>query len=193
MNNNFVDIIDRDNWVILDTETTGLHSPAEICEIAIINRDMTLLNTRILTRYQIPAEATAIHGITDEMVQYCPTWKEIRGEVINYISNKDVIVYNADYDYKMLNLSDQAWGILDLPYYKTPQTVWHCAMLAYSEYYGEWNDYFGNWRWHKLIQAHAQQGLPRFKQHGALADCEAVKTLMYRCLSNMSNAQIMDE
>jgi DNA polymerase-3 subunit epsilon len=47
-------------------------------------------------------------------------------------------------------------------------------MLAYGEYRGIWNDYFGNWKWHKLSDAAARVGykLPAgMKAHGALADC----------------------
>lgn len=49
-----------------------------------------------------------------------------------------------------------------------------CAMLAYAEYRGVWNDYHGNYKWHKLSDAAERVGytLPSgMKAHSALADC----------------------
>jgi DNA polymerase III alpha subunit (gram-positive type) len=55
-----------DNWVILDTETTGLYD-AEIVEIAVVDPlGEALLNTLVKPTIPIPTEVIEIHGITDE-------------------------------------------------------------------------------------------------------------------------------
>ena len=65
----------RDNCLILDAETTGLGEDAEIVEITIIDTTgKPLINTLVKPSTPIPAEATAIHGITNEMVRHAPTW-----------------------------------------------------------------------------------------------------------------------
>ncbi|MCW3664158.1 3'-5' exonuclease, partial [Burkholderia cenocepacia] len=57
------------NFILLDTETTGLDESAEIVEIAVIDdAGNVLLNTLVKPKHPIPNSATAIHGITNAMV-----------------------------------------------------------------------------------------------------------------------------
>jgi DNA polymerase-3 subunit epsilon len=44
----------------------------------------------------------------------------------------------------------------------------HCAMQRYAEWYGEWNDYFGSFRWQRLEGG----------DHSALGDCRATLELI---------------
>lgn len=72
------ELLSTDTVVLLDTETTGVGEDAEIIEIAILDVDGTqLLNTLVRPTQPIPAEATAIHRITDKMVASAPTWPEV--------------------------------------------------------------------------------------------------------------------
>lgn len=67
--------INRDQFVILDTETTGLTLRNQIIEINVI--DLTgkiLLNSLVKPTINIPAEAASIHGITNEMVHDAPSY-----------------------------------------------------------------------------------------------------------------------
>ena len=72
----------RRNFVILDTETTGLGFGSEIIEIAIVSMaGVAVVNTRICPVNGIPASATAIHGITERDVHAAPTWPLVRSQV----------------------------------------------------------------------------------------------------------------
>ena len=56
------------NALILDTETTGLGDDAEVVELAVIDcAGAVLLDTLVRPSGPVPAEAAAIHGITDAM------------------------------------------------------------------------------------------------------------------------------
>src|SRR5690349_18632265 len=104
MNQNFRDILNRNNFVVLDTETTGLEKPAEICEIAIIGvNGEPLVNTLVKPVRPIPPAASTITGITDDMVASAPSWVDVRPMVLEAIRGKDVIVYNATYDRKLMH------------------------------------------------------------------------------------------
>lgn len=60
-------LINSDNFVILDTETTGLDEHDEIVEVAVIDMSgKVLLNTLVNPIQPIPYEATQIHGITND-------------------------------------------------------------------------------------------------------------------------------
>jgi DNA polymerase-3 subunit epsilon len=166
-------VVKQGNFVILDTETTGLGADAEICQIALIDpTGKVLLNTLIAPIRPIPSDATRIHGITNDMVQGAPGWIQVNGQVWDLIYGLDVIVYNAAYDFRLLEQSERAckpFGPLDWSSLKRT-----CAMEAYAEHVGDWNERYGNFRWHNLEQAAKTAGyrLPiDVKAHSALGDC----------------------
>ncbi len=166
-------VIKSGDFVILDTETTGLYDDAEICQIAIISSSgKTLLNTLVKTKYPIPEQATRIHGITNEAVSNAPRWLDIRNDVWECLFGKTVITYNAVYDFKLLMQTEKATDAAS-------QWDWtmlgnECAMLAYGEHRGVWNEYHDGWKWHKLTDAASRIGytLPDgMSPHSALSDC----------------------
>jgi DNA polymerase-3 subunit epsilon len=74
--------LNHEDWVILDTETTGIVR-AEIVEIAIINHlGETRLDTLIKPSIPIPAEVTELHGISDAMVADAPTFPEAYPRIV---------------------------------------------------------------------------------------------------------------
>lgn len=160
------------NWLlnchILDTETTGLDDKAEIVEISIIDQLGNVVFDSLVKPLQpIPAEATAIHGITNDMVATAPSWADIHDDVCRIVSNTPLVIYNADYDMRLMAQTAAFYGLQ--PVAATAGV--HCAMLAYAEFYGDWNDYKGSYRWQRLTNAAAQQGVVTDGQaHRALAD-----------------------
>ncbi len=94
-------------WACLDLEMTGLGPDGRIVEIAIVTMRggavveawSSLVNPGI----EIPTEATAIHGITNEMVAAAPTINRLRPEVLSRLTKSDAIVayngYGADFDW----------------------------------------------------------------------------------------------
>jgi len=167
----FIDTVSpMDEYYILDTETTGLHD-GEICQIAIIDNHGTVwFNNYVKTRDPIPADVTAIHGITDEMVKEAPTWETVAPVIQDFLKGQVCIVYNAVYDRKMMHKSAERWN---MPHYEWKlNTTFLCAMDAYSEYYGDWNDYFKSYRWQKLAHAARHCGVSVINAHSALGDCQ---------------------
>jgi DNA polymerase III subunit epsilon len=165
---NFVEMARQNKFLVLDTETTGLND-GEVCQIAIINQDgEVLLNSHVKTVYPIPADASRIHGITDDTVKDAPTWAEIAPRVREIIQGQDLIVYNAVYDRKMMHKSAEYAAIEKIEWKEVAR--WWCAMTAYAEFHGDWNDYRGNYRWQKLATAAARFGVSSDGWHDALAD-----------------------
>lgn len=162
----------RSNRIIIDTETTGMGDVAEIIEIAAINSyGAVLLNTLVKPFASIPAEATAIHGITDEMVANAPTWPEVIGKLLSVAGTDKYIAYNADFDMRMM-LQSTNFHFTNKASTFVPFICWkECAMKLYAEYRGMPGER-GDYKRHKLTDAAAHEGVTvDGKAHRALADC----------------------
>ncbi|RHJ87887.1 3'-5' exonuclease [Parabacteroides sp. AM08-6] len=87
--------------VFFDLETTGINIVKDrIVEISFVkvhpNGKEESKTRRINPEMPIPAEATAIHGITDEDVKDCPTFKEIAKSLAAQIEGCDLAGYNSN-------------------------------------------------------------------------------------------------
>jgi len=87
--------------VFLDLETTGINiSRDRIVEISILkvhpNGKEESKTRRINPEMPIPPEATAIHGITDEDVKGCPSFKAIAKSLAAFIEGCDLAGFNSN-------------------------------------------------------------------------------------------------
>lgn len=83
-----------------DLETTGLSISADrIVEISILkvnpDKSTKTLTQRMNPGIPIPAEATAIHGISDEDVKNEPSFADIGNQLNQFLLNCDLAGYNA--------------------------------------------------------------------------------------------------
>ena len=92
----------------IDLETTGINIVKDrIVEISYVkvfpNGKEETKTRRINPGMPIPPESTAIHGITDEDVKDCPTFKEIAKSLATQIEGCDLAGYNSNrFDIPML-------------------------------------------------------------------------------------------
>src|SRR6185436_7482847 len=119
------------NPVFLDTETTGLYG--EICEIAVIDlAGNVLINTLVKPTTSIPPDATGIHGISDETVREAPSFKDIFPELDKILRDRVVLVYNVEFDERMIFNSARENQMQDCNFWWFPDNLWHCAMELYA-------------------------------------------------------------
>ena len=94
--------------VFFDLETTGINfSHDRIVEISYLkispNGDEDMKTRRINPEMPIPAAATAIHGISDDDVKDCPTFKLVAKSLAAQIEGCDLGGYNSNrFDIPML-------------------------------------------------------------------------------------------
>ncbi|KPI31433.1 Exonuclease RNase T and DNA polymerase III [Actinobacteria bacterium OV320] len=158
--------------VILDTETTGLEDDARIVDIAVqtVAGDI-LMDTLVNPGEPIPNEATGLHGITDAQVAAAPRFADILVQLAGVLEGRRCLIYNKPYDVARLHHE------LTLHYRQTghaePEAAaaawmsgmrFEDAMIPYSDWVGDWSDYWGNYAWQPLYGG----------DHRALGDCRAV-------------------
>lgn len=86
--------------VFFDLETTGINIVKDrIVEISLLkvypNGKEEIKSRRINPEQPIPAEATAIHGITDDDVKDCPTFKQIAKSLAEILEGCDIAGFNS--------------------------------------------------------------------------------------------------
>lgn len=179
------------NALILDTETTGLGDDAEVVELALVDcAGAVLLDTLVRPSGPVPAEAAAIHGITDAMLAEAPTWSEVHDRFCDLVEGRQVVIYNQEFDVRVIGQTARRYGLqapqgFDLAL--DPGSI-HCAMLAYAGFHGEWSAEKARYRWQKLSTAAQQQGVTVTNAHSALGDC--LTTLgVVRAMASTRNAQ----
>lgn len=96
--------------IVLDTETTGLdpndgHKIIEIGCIELVNRLPTgsFFHTYLDPQRNVPAEAVAIHGLSQEFLLGKPVFADQVGEFLDFIGESSLVIHNAAFDLKFLN------------------------------------------------------------------------------------------
>lgn len=94
--------------VVLDIESTGVDREIDkIIDLSLrkvsLDGTVTCINYRVNPGRPIPAETTAVHGITDEDVQGMPTFRDVAQDVLDFIKGCDLAGFNSNhFDIPML-------------------------------------------------------------------------------------------
>jgi DNA polymerase-3 subunit epsilon len=103
--------------IVLDTETTGMdplegHRIIEIGCIELLNHLPTGSNLHLYINpgREVPAEAVAVHGITNEFLADKPSFSEVYNDFLSFIEDAQLVIHNAEFDLKFLNYELQQVG-----------------------------------------------------------------------------------
>ncbi|MEO8669177.1 MAG: DNA polymerase III subunit epsilon [Bauldia sp.] len=96
--------------IIFDTETTGL-DPVKgdrLCEIACIELVNHIPTGKSFHRHvnpqrAVPADATRIHGLTDEFLRDKPLFSAVADELLDFVGDATLIAHNASFDMAFVN------------------------------------------------------------------------------------------
>jgi DNA polymerase III subunit epsilon len=96
--------------IVFDTETTGLdpyqgHRLIEIGCIELVNRRPTgqTFHRYLNPERDVPAEALAIHGLSDDFLKGKPMFGDIVNELMAFVGDAPLVAHNAAFDLGFLN------------------------------------------------------------------------------------------
>lgn len=171
--------------IVIDTETTGLEPHAgEILQLSIISAED---GTTLYNSYFCPVfhkswdEAERINGISPDMVANAPHFYEEIAKIRGIIGNaRTIIGYNTFFDLNFLLFSgisrrDDA-HVVDV-------------MKDFAPIYGEWNDYYEDWKWQKLTTCadYYDYTWGDNTAHNSLSVCRATLYCYKKIIENKEN------
>lgn len=108
--------------IVLDTETTGIepadgHRLIEIGCVEVINHIPTgkTYHQYINPERDVPPDAVAVHGITDEFLADKPVFSQIYTDFLDFIGPDRLVIHNAVFDMKFINAELSMVGHAPLP------------------------------------------------------------------------------
>ena len=165
------DLLNRKDVIIVDTETTGLGKQAELVQMSALNtRGKRIFNLYFQPQGSIDPKAARIHGLTEKKLQrlgakpFPKHYRRIRAQ-LNKASV--LLAWNAPFDKRMFQQTCARYGK------KAPGWTWRCAM--YDLQAGLKVGYRP-----KLEAAARDAGWRRRQSHDALDDCRMALHVMQR-------------
>ena len=159
-------LMQRDDWLVMDVETTGLGRGAEVVEAAIVgSRGNTLLDTLVRPRTPPEPEASSVHGIHADALRHEPRFERIYPALANLLTGRMIVAYNAEFDRHILSHACQALGLPQI------DCTWECAMLRYEQ----WRGFRAS-----LATACEIESIAIAPRHRALPDAQLVWNLIRR-------------
>ena len=96
--------------IILDTETTGLDPLkgdrlVEIAGVEVLNYIPTgeTFHVYIDPQRDMPAEAFAVHGLSEEFLRGKPLFPDIIDDFMAFIGDSNLVIHNAEFDMRFIN------------------------------------------------------------------------------------------
>lgn len=102
----------KDNYIILDTETSGLSPNDEVIELGIIDINGKVLYESIFSpTKEIPLFIRRLTGIRNADFIGKPTFADEWHKIKSIISNKTIIGHNINFDKRMIKQTLNIYGI----------------------------------------------------------------------------------
>lgn len=102
------------DFVVIDVETTGLKSTSGIVELSAIKfvsfSPVAVFSTLVKPPRRIPEEATAVNGITNELVANSPKIDDVANSFLNFVGDYNIVGHNLEYDLNILEHKGIVFG-----------------------------------------------------------------------------------
>jgi DNA polymerase III epsilon subunit family exonuclease len=159
------------NFVVIDTETTGVSVSNEIIELSAIKyenfRPVSAFTTLVKPKYSIPKEISEITHITNEMVSDSPSIFKVMPAFIDYVGDSDILGHNLEFDLEFV----YKYGF---KFQEQKRRYFDSLDISRSKLDGLKN--------YKLTTLCEYYGIARSNAHRSLSDCYATAKVFIRLL-----------
>lgn len=176
-------MLNNENLIVLDTETTGFTKKDEILQLTILNGNRKELFNQYFkpNHTKIWENAEKCNHISPKFVADKPSLLSQKENIESLLKKADLIIgYNTGFDIKMLEQN----GI------KVPKNKKYIdIMIPYAEIKGVPNEY-GQPKWFKLIDCAKDYDFPESDFHNSLGDTKAT---LHCYLKMIANRELYEE
>ena len=167
-------LLSSKEFVVFDSETTGLSRPCDFVEVAAVGASgEVLFESPVKPCVPIEISASRVHGHSEASLRDAPPFAEIYPYLLELFLGKRVIVYNAAYDRRVWDEAVSRLGARASLAGRLPP--WECAMQRYAAWVGErQRNHPGGYRYRKLPGG----------DHSASGDCLATLKLIEKMAGN---------
>ena len=117
-----------DEYVVLDTETTGFAKCDEVIQLSIVDMNNKILfNSYFKPTVESHPRALEVHKLTNQFLADKPKFSEKWEEIAKLLENKIIIIHNEMFDIRLLNQTCERYGI------KTNINLNTCCSMRYFE------------------------------------------------------------
>lgn len=176
--------------VVLDTETTGLN-PAlghRVVEVGAVR----LEDGRVVTEFSqlvqpdrpMEPQASAVNGITDEILRHQPRFAAIAPALLNLLDGALLVAHNAPFDAAFLSQEFFISGYRPEPGLNQPvlPNPWLCTLALARQFF-----YFGG---NSLGNVARQLGVRTGRGHRALADVYMTAEILRRMVQELGKMRL---
>lgn len=164
------ELLDREDVLILDTETTGLEQYDEVIEVGVIDTTgAERFHSLVMPKGRINPKAREVHGITQRFLKAndAPEWPAVYAELMPSLKAASVILaWNAQFDRRLLRQSGRIWGCRP----QLPQMTWRDLLNDYRE--------TTDFRCRLADAVRRENAQLSGQTHRAMGDCQAVLAVM---------------
>ena len=164
--------------IILDTETTGLSvkDGHRIVEIGCLELDDLIPTGKKFHCYlnperKVSESAFKVHGYTDEFLSKQKKFKDIARELLDFLSDKKLIIHNAEFDISHLNNELEIAGLEKI----SKENVVDTLQIAKSKYPGSSSSLDALCKRFRIDNS-------RREKHNAIIDCELLSKVYVNLL-----------
>ena len=143
------DLLTSGDFVVFDSETTGLSSPLDFVEVAVVDpAGETLFDSLLRPSCRIESRAKAVHGHSAQSLSGFPRFSEIYPDLLEALHGRRVVVFNASYDRRVWDTAVRHLGARGALVGELSR--WECAMRQFARFVGEPSKRGGGYRPQKL-------------------------------------------
>src|SRR4028118_2115741 len=128
-------LLSGEEFVVLDSETTGLGNPIDFVEVGVVSgQGEPLFDSLIEPSCPVDPRASRVHGHTTEGLAGERRFFEVYPDLLEVLCSKRVVVYNASYDRRVWDAAVGRLGARAALARGLPP--WACAMRASAAHAG---------------------------------------------------------